>query len=329
MKAKGLRIILTAVLIAAVLSGCKKNVGTPEDNAVVEETEDDAPEGNRLLGYSCADLSVPFYGVLKDSVGSALEEQGDRILVRDAKGDPQTQETQIQELIDAGVEAVFLCPADPQEITESLEMLKEADIPVINLAVRVAETDLTEAFVGSDDENAGKICGEDLLEKLPDGGKIVIVESPENAVFNARITGFEVAVANKGFEVIKRINGENESTGIEKELTDILTKGTQVNAVMCADDQMALSVLEALDAAGKKDIFVYSVGGSPGIKSALASINSPMAGIGAQSPINMGKEAVRTATAILNGEKYEKEISVETFFINRANLDMYGTDGWQ
>ena len=54
-----------------------------------------------------------------------------------------------------------------------------------------------------------------------------------------------------------------------------------------------------------------------------------MTGVGAQSPINMGKAAVQTATAMLEGGVYETETYVETFFINRDNVDMYGTDGWQ
>ena len=47
------------------------------------------------------------------------------------------------------------------------------------------------------------------------------------------------------------------------------------------------------------------------------------------SPINMGKAAVSTAAAVLDGEDFEKEVYVETFFINRDNLNIYGTDGWQ
>ena len=92
---------------------------------------------------------------------------------------------------------------------------------------------------------------------------------------------------------------------------------------------MALQVLQALSDAGRSDILVYSVGGSPEVKSAMADPESPMAGVGAQSPINMGKTAVRTAVSLLDGGAYEEEVSVETFFINRDNLEMYGTDGWQ
>ena len=104
---------------------------------------------------------------------------------------------------------------------------------------------------------------------------------------------------------------------------------TQINAVMCGNDVMALQVLEVLEEAADKEILVYSVDGSPDTKSALLDPDSPMTGIGAQSPITLGKTAAKTAVAILNRDRYEKETSVETFFINRENVDMYGTDGWQ
>lgn len=331
MKKKGIGIILMAVFAVILISGCKRDVGTPEDNAVVEETEEETEDQTKdwMLGYSCPDLSDPFYQVLKDSVGMALENQGNPMMVRDAQQDADVQASQIKEMINADVDLVFLCPVDPEQITASLEALKEAGIPVINLSVRVEETGLTDAFIGSDDENAGKVCAQDLTEKRPAGGKLVLVESPADAAVNVRITGFEEAISNKGFEVVRRIDAEKTETGIQAEIKSVLSEEELIDAIMCGDDQMALQVLQALDDVGRNDILVYCVGGSPEVKTVLAASESPMAGIGAQSPINMGKTAAKTAAALLDGGAYENEISVETFFISRENLDMYGTDGWQ
>ena len=65
------------------------------------------------------------------------------------------------------------------------------------------------------------------------------------------------------------------------------------------------------------------------MKSALKETDSSLAGIGALSPINMGKTAVKTASVLLENGAYESDTYVETFFIDRENIDMYGTDGWQ
>ena len=88
-------------------------------------------------------------------------------------------------------------------------------------------------------------------------------------------------------------------------------------------------VREAITEAGQEKVYVYSVDGSPASKKALVEHTGGMMGIGAQSPINLGKKAVKIANAVLNGEDYEKETYEETFFINRDNVEMYGTDGWQ
>ena len=98
---------------------------------------------------------------------------------------------------------------------------------------------------------------------------------------------------------------------------------------MCGNDRMAEQVLQALSEAGDRKPLVYSVDGSPVTKSALADPDSPMQGVRAQSPINMGKTAVKVASAVLEGGAFSKETYEETFFIGRDNVEMYGTDGWQ
>ena len=82
-----------------------------------------------------------------------------------------------------------------------------------------------------------------------------------------------------------------------------------------------------MKAANKTGVLVYGVDGSPEIKAFIKS--GEVTGTGAQSPINIGKKAAEVAYKILNGESYEKNISVETSLIDKNNVDQYGTEGWQ
>ena len=332
MKKTMLRLLPLAVFAAVFMAGCKKNVGTPEDNPVIEEpTEEELEQEEKtdnLFGFTCPDLTDPFYDTLKEAIRTDLEEQGGRILVKDAARDADSQEEQIREMIEEGIDGVFLCPVDPEKITPSLEMLREAEIPVINLETEVENTDLIDAFIGSDNYNAGRVCGEDLLEQRPDGGRIVIVERSDSTPLNERITGFEEAITNKGFEVVKRITADEQCENVKAKMQILLSEGEEFDAVMCGSDRMAVKVLEALNGASCNPL-VYSVDGSPEIKQALADPFSPMEGVGARSPINMGKTAVKAALALLDGGVYEKESYIETFYINKDNVEMYGTDGWQ
>lgn len=325
--------LFAAVCVCAAVTGCKQNVGTSEDNAVVEEedeeTAEEETEEGYLFGYSCIDLDNPYYETLGKSIETELTEAGDRMVTKDAGSDPDVQLEQIQELIDAGVDAVFLCPVDWEEITPGLEALEEAGIPVINVDTQVKEADLVDAYVGSDNKNAGYVCGEDLIEQYPDGGKIVIMECQTVNSVIERITGFEEAIASAGFEVLSRSDAGVDKETAQAAMKTLLEQYPQIDAVMCGNDQVALGVLAAVQEAGRTEVKIYGVDGSPEVKAEIASGNSLIAGTGAQSPINIGKTAAEVGTAILNGDEYESETYVETFFINEENVELYGTDGWQ
>lgn len=333
MKKKILGVFVTVMFGCMVLSGCKKNVGTPEDNAVVEnedeQVQDTETSEGHTFGYSCIDIYNPYFDVLKESIRGELEAKGDTLLVKNPDGDSDKQIQQIQEMIQEGVDAVFLSPVDWEAITPALEALDEADIPVINVDTQVKSSDLTEAFIGSDNKNAGTVCGENLKIQCPEGGKVVLLECPSQNSVNERITGFEEAIKNAGFEVVARVDAVGNKTAAKEKMAQILSENPKIDAVMCGNDQMALGALQAAKEAGKNSLKIYGVDGSPEIKKELTNEKSMIAGTGAQSPINMGKQAAKIAEAILAGEDYEETTYIDTFFIGKDNVEMYGTDGWQ
>ena len=59
-----------------------------------------------------------------------------------------------------------MSPVDWEQIESALEALKEAGIPVINLDTQVKNSDLTAAFIGSDNKNAGYVCGKRFEGKM-------------------------------------------------------------------------------------------------------------------------------------------------------------------
>lgn len=334
MKKRVLMPLFAVIFICLAVTGCKKNVGTPEDNAVVETEEDgEESEGEEetgyVFGYSCIDLSNPYYQTLKKSIETALKGEEYTLVAKDPASDAELQNEQLEEFIEEGVDAVFLSPVDWDAVTPALEKLKEAGIPVVNLDTQVKESELTEAYIGSDNKNAGYVCGEHLQELCPDGGKILIFECPSMNSINDRITGFEEAIANAGFEVLDRadVNGEREKA--KEKMQEFLSLYPEINAVMCGNDQIALGVLDAVREAGRTEIYIYGVDGSPEVKKEIADPDSPLVGTGAQSPIKIGEKAAKILLACLNGEDYDKTEYEETFLIHKDNVEMYGTDGWQ
>ena len=320
---------LLLILSLGLISCAKPAGGTPEDNPVPQEEEEEEEIVSYKFGFSCISMENPYYETLEASIREAIEESGSSLISRDPKGDSTAQIQQIRDMIADGIQAIFLCPVDWEKIAPALTELKEADIEIINLDTQVQDREEVDAYVGSDNINAGVICGEKLIEAAPDGGQVVILEcTTQNSIID-RINGFEETIAGKGFEVVERSETGGKKDEAKTQMARILKEQDHITAVMCGNDQIALGALEAIEEAGRSEMMIYSVDGSPKLKQELAKDGSLVVGIAAQSPINIGKSAVTVALQIMNGERYEKETLEEVLFIDRSNVGMYGVDGWQ
>lgn len=329
MKKQGISVLLVLILCIGLAAGCgKKNVGTSEDNAIKEEviTEDTT---SYHFGFSCITMENPYFITLEQSLREAIEEDGHTLITKDPALDGEMQIQQIDEMIADGIDAIFLCPVDWDAITPALIDLKEAGVKIINIDSEVKETEYIDAYIGSDNKTAGYICGEDLVEMCPEGGKIMILESPAQNSVNDRIVGFEEAIAGKGFEVVGRADTHGDLNEAREAANKIFAEYEDVCAVMCGNDQIALGALVAAHTAGLNDVLIYGVDGSPDLKKELVKSDTLIQGTSGQSPINIGKEAARLGIAMLNGEKFEKTTYEEVFFIDAENVEMYGIDGWQ
>lgn len=332
---KRTRACMAAVVILSMLmlAACKKHVGTPEDNAVEKESEDAEVEETEayVIGFSAIDMENPYFITLESAAREIIEENDAQLITKDPGTDPNAQAEQIQEMIEEGIDAIILSPVNWEEITASLQALKEADVKIINVDTQVKEMDYVDAYIGSDNYSAGVICGEDLMKRCPEGGKVAILECPTQNSINDRITGFEetLATAEKGFEVVAREDTGGEFERALEASQRIFEENPDIVAIMCGNDQLAVGAKTALNLAGLGEVLVYGVDGSPDIKKELKKPQSQIAGTAAQSPIGMGKTAAKLALDILRGNEYERETYEEVFMIDKDNVDMYGTDGWQ
>lgn len=319
-------LLLLAFACVFALFGCKKNVGTPEDNPQIEEKEE---EDTYVFGYSVMTMDNPYYITLESSIREELEKGGNMLITEDPKNDPDLQIEQIKGMIEKGIDAIFLTPVDSEKITPALKLLDQAGVKIINIDAQVMEFDYVDAYIGSDNKHAGYVCGQDLVQKMPNGGKILILESPSANSINERIKGFEEAIAGKGFEVVGRRDTKGDLNTALNMAEQFLTEHRDVQAIMCGNDPTALGALVAANSLELKNLYIYGVDGSPEVKKEIAKENSQLVATGGQSPIEMGKEAVKMAFKIINKEKYERLTYEETFLINKENLEMYGVDGWQ
>ena len=79
--------VLALMLVCIfALSGCKKNVGTPEDNAVKEDSQDgedaEEEEDTYSFGFSAIDMENPYFITLEAATREAIEKEGYRMITK-------------------------------------------------------------------------------------------------------------------------------------------------------------------------------------------------------------------------------------------------------
>ena len=282
-------------------------------------------EGNKI-GYTCMDGTNPFFVTLEASIREVVEAHGDELVSLDPQNSNEKQISQIEDLISQGIVAMFVNPVDRDGIIAGLDKLKEANIPMFGFDTEVADMSYLVSYAGSDNYNAGYVCGEDLVAKCPDGGNIIVLDSPTMQSVVDRTDGFLAAIEGKGFTVVSQIDcmGNQEQGNLNG--TDALTAHPDAVAIFGGNDPTALGAYAAAEAAGSKAL-IYGVDGSPDIKALIA--DGKVTGTGAQSPMSIGKTIAEVYYKVQAGETVEARYPIPTFMINADNVAEFGTDGWQ
>ncbi len=104
-------------------------------------------------------------------------------------------------------------------------------------------------------------------------------------------------------------------------MENFLQSNPEINAVFTINDPSAVGALAAIEAAKRTDIKIYSIDGS---QDAIKLIkDNKIVGTSAQFPVKMGQTAGDLVYKVINGEKFEKSVKVESVFIDQSNYQQY------
>ena len=130
------------------------------------------------FGYTCMDGTNPFFVTIQDKIKELVEANGDELIVTDPGNDVTKQISQVEDMLSQNLDGLFMNPVDAQGIIPALDLAKNDGVPMVGFDTEVGDMSYLVSYTGSDNYNAGKVVGEDLVKKLPNGGKIIVLDSP-------------------------------------------------------------------------------------------------------------------------------------------------------
>src|SRR6202171_2102061 len=213
-------------------------------------------------------------------------------------------------------DAVIFIPVDDVAMVDSVKRLNDAKIPVILVSNPLPGSFVT--YVGADDFEIGYREARYLFENLGAKGKIVVIEGTPAAPTNReRLRGYQRAFAEfPGIEVLGSGVGNYQQPDARAVMAKLLAEHRQIDAVLSANDSMALGVLEALKAANRTSIAI-------GIHSILPAVKQIEPGaILATVDFNMfkiGCTATRAAVRYLKHEPLPEKVILPAEVIDKTN----------
>ncbi len=242
-------LLLVCLAAAALLSGgCRK-------------AEDKSSPDKPKVALIMKSLANEFFSTMAEGARRhhALNAQAYDLVVNGIKNETDLAEQVglVEQMIAQQVNAIVIAPADSKALVTVLKRAKERGILVVNIdnkldAAVLQQAGLSVPFVGPDNRAGARQVGEALAKRLKPGDKVAIIEGLPTA-FNGqqRRLGFEDAMKAAAMDIVGVQSGNWEMDKANNVAAAMLSEHPDLKAILCANDNMALGAVAAIQAAGK------------------------------------------------------------------------------
>jgi ribose transport system substrate-binding protein len=277
-----------------------------------------AAEANMTIAVFTKNTTNPAYESFRIAADQIARAAGARTVhyVPKQPDNVGEQQAMVEQALKDRPDAVIFTPVDDVAMIESVQKLNAAKIPIVLVTNPLPGSFVT--YIGADDFDIGYRQARYLFEKLGGKGKIVVIEGiPATPTNRARMRGYQRAFAEfPGIEVLGSGIGNYQQPDAKRVMETFLGEYARIDAVLSANDGMALGALEALKDANRTSIVIGINGILPAIKAIetgalLASVDFNM--------FKIGCVATRAALRHLKGEPLPEQIMLPAEIIDKTN----------
>ena len=202
------------------------------------------------IGLSLDSLVIERWQTDRDIFVSKAKQLGAKVLVEKANNDTNEQIRQVKSLIDEGVDVLVIVPHDSSAFQTILSIAKRKGIRVIAYD-RLIKDSSVDLYVSFDNEKVGELMGDALLKVAPKGNYLIINGGQEDYNTHLVNNGFKRVLKDSLDSGKIKILNEVWATSWNEEVAyrsvdEALSKGEKIDAIMCGNDRLAESAIQAL-----------------------------------------------------------------------------------
>jgi inositol transport system substrate-binding protein len=230
---------------------------------------------------------------------------------------------QVESFVAQKVDAIILNPCEVEASAPAVDKALAAGIPVVN--VNSETKSAPSAFVGSRDEDAGRIAVEYIAKRLGGRGNVLMIHGymGQAAQIKRNQGALDVLAKNPDLKLLAQQSADwdrAKAMGLMENW--IQSYGDRIDAVFAQNDEMALGALMALEQAHRKEKVVLV--GVDAIADGLAAVrDGRLDATVFQDARGQGATAVETAVKIIRREPYEKQTLIPFQLVTKENVGQY------
>jgi inositol transport system substrate-binding protein len=130
------------------------------------------------IGVSFQNMQNEFIIYMSDALRAKAKTLGVALVESDGQGKAENQVSAVENFIAQKVDAIVLNPYDKEGCAPAVEKAVAANIPIVVVNAQVVNLDKANAYVGSDDIDAGKIEMQHIADLIKGKGNVAIIHGP-------------------------------------------------------------------------------------------------------------------------------------------------------
>ncbi len=230
-----------AIFFLIISAGCKKN----EKHLDAVPAKQTSPQ-KLAVGFSIDTLAIERWRRDCDIFMNTVKENGLDVIVQNAGNSTEEQNRQIQYLINRKVNAIVIVAKEADKLSDTIKLARSHGIPVISYDRLILNADIS-LYMTIDSEKVGELMAGELYKAKPHG-KWFCIYGPQ-ADYNMTLirTGLEKVLSGTNVNIahIYYTDGWNYDLSY-REMADLLSSGNIPDAVVCGNDAVANSVIQAI-----------------------------------------------------------------------------------
>lgn len=263
---------------------------------------------NALIGFAQSEREAnPFRIAETESIKAEAERLGIELITTNAESDLNKEISDIQSMVDQGVDALIISPLASEGLDPALDYAKEAGVPIMTidrlLTTKEACVDYI-GWVGSDFVEQGRRAADAMIRETGGEGNVaILLGAPGVNVTTDRNQGFLERLDEVDHDLtIVAEQAANYERALGQTVTEqLITANPEIDAIYAHNDEMALGAVAALQAAGYApgEVAIITIDGTEGAVQGI--IDGWVSGVIESNP-RFGPLAFRALDLFYNGE---------------------------